>query len=324
MRTHLLATILGLTTVSLCTSLRVQAATFDYDQLKNISSRPINSNNRLTFSGDPFQNQGYTVFSNLNPTSLDSGHPVISLNGVGKAPYYVTGRQGSPEVPPSGATRATSATEIAGFPTFSNYLKNNGILLDSVGFGFGQKSDHDFIKTWNLGDDILGKDWFGSPNSNIEEKIYKANPDDVEVFLTFGTQKIVSFGYSDIYAAINYGSTTSVSDDSDVAFTDPITATKVTGLDPVGDALANAFLQDVAVGGGKIQLVHEEYQPDETNFILGNGFGGINLRFGASIQVVRPTTVPEPSSALGFLMFGALNAIYCLKRNKKTDEREVL
>lgn len=318
MRIHLLSTIIGLTTVSVGISLPVQAATFNYDQLKNISSRPIDSENSLTFAGEPFQNQGYTVFSNLDPTAPDAGHQVSInvLNGVGRAPYYVTGRQGSPEVPPSGATRATTATEIAGFSTFSSYLKNNAISLESFGFGFGQKSDRDFTKTWNLGDDIQGKDWFGSPDSNIEEKIYRANPDDVEIFLSFGTQKIVTFGYSDIYGAINYGSTTSVSDDSDVAFTDPMTATKVTGLDPIADALANAFLQDVAAGGGKVQLVHEEYQPDETNFIIGNGFGGINLRFGASIRVVSTTTIPEPSLALGFLMFGALNVISCIKKQK--------
>ena len=229
----------------------------------------------------------------------------------------MTGRQGSPEVPPSSATRATTLNEIVGFPMFSISLKNNNILLDSIGFAFGQKSDHDFTKTWNLGDDNLGKDWFASPDSTIEEKIYKANPDDVETFLSFGTQKIISFGYSDIYAAINYGSTKSVSDDSDVAFTDPMTLEKVPGLDPVGDALANAFLEDIAAGSGKVQLVHEEYQPDETNLIVGNGFGGINLRFGASIRIVDPTPVPEPSSALGLLMFGAFNAIHYLKKSKK-------
>ncbi|BBD63725.1 hypothetical protein NIES4072_26190 [Nostoc commune NIES-4072] len=314
MRTHIFSTLIGLTTVSVCMSLPVQAATFNYDQLKNISSRPINSENRLTFSGEPFQNQGYTVFSNLNPISLDSGHQVINLNGVGNAPYYVTGRQGSPEVPPSYATRATSLNEIAGFPMFSKYIKNNGITLDNVGFAFGQKSDRDFTKTWNLGDDRLGKDWFASSDSTIEERIYKANPDDVEAFLSFDRQKIVDFGYSDIYGAINYGATTSVSDDSDVAFTDPMTVKKVIGLDPIEDALANAFLQDVVAGGGKVQLVHEEYQPDETNFILGNGFGGINLRFGASIQVVSTRSVPEPSLALGLLMFGIFNAIYFSKK----------
>ncbi|BAZ33983.1 hypothetical protein NIES4074_64970 (plasmid) [Cylindrospermum sp. NIES-4074] len=314
MRTHLFSTIFGLTTVVICISPSVQAATFNYDQLKNISSRPINSENRLTFSGEPFQNQGYTVFSNLNPTSLDSGHPVINLNGLGNAPYYVTGRQGSPEVPPTSATRATSLNEIAGFPTFSSYLKNNGILLDSVGFVFGQKSDRDFTKTWNLGDDHLGKDWFASPDSSIEEKIYKANPNDVEIFLSLGTQKIISFGYSDIYAAIDYGSTKLVSDDSDVAFTDPMTLEKLTGLDPVGDALANAFLEDIAASGGKAQLVHEEYQPDESNLLIGNGFGGINLRFGASIRVVGATPIPEPSFGLGLLMFVAFNAIYYLKK----------
>lgn len=314
MRTHLFSTIWGLTTVFICISPSVQAATFNYNQLKNISSRPIDSNSSLIFSGEPFQNQGYTVFSNLNPTSPDSGHEVISLNGLGNAPYYVTGRDRSPEVPPSSATRVTSLNEIADFPMFSSYLTNNGISLDSVGFGFGQKSGRDFTKTWNLGDDLLGKDWFASPDSNIEEKIYKANPDDVEIFLSYGTEKIVSFGYSDIYSAIDYGSTKSVSDDSDVAFTDPMTVKKVTGLDLVGDALANAFLEDVATGGGEVQLVHEEDQPDESNFLIGNGFAGINLRFGASIQVVSAIPVPESSPALGLLMFGIFNAIYYLKK----------
>ncbi len=316
MRTHLLPTLLGLTTtVSICTSLgvhSVQAATFNYDQLKNISTRPINSGNTITFSGTPDQNQGYTAFSNLDSTALDFGHQVTSLNGSGNSPYYVTGREGSPEVPPSGATRATTTTEIAGFPVFSSYLKNNGIPLDSIGFGFGPKSDRSFNKTWNLGNDRLGEDWFASPDSTIEEKIYKANPDDVEEYISFGNEKIVNLGYSNIYAAIDYGPTKAFSDDKDVALTDPTTATKVTGLDPVGDALANAFLQDVAAAGNKVQLVHEEDQPDENNFAIGNGFGGINLRFGASIAAV-----PEPSSALGFLIFGALGTVSYLKKQKQ-------
>lgn len=314
MRTYHLSKLLGLTTtVAVCAPLSVQAASFNFDQLPNISSRPIESDYRLSFLGNTSENQGYTAFSNLDPSAPDFAHRDISLNASGNgALYYVTGRQGSPEEPPISATRSATVTEIAGFPALSSYLTSNEIPLDKIGFGFSQKSDRSFTETWNLGDDILGQDWFASPDSPIEERIYTANPDDVELFLSYGTTKIVNFGYSDIYSVLDYGSTTSVNDDIDSAFTDPTTITKVAGLEPSADALANAFLQDVAAGGGEVQLVIQDSEVNDTNFTTGNGFGIINFQLQGSIRAV-----PEPSSALGIFALGALGAVSYLKRQNE-------
>ncbi|MBW4450087.1 MAG: hypothetical protein KME38_25460 [Spirirestis rafaelensis WJT71-NPBG6] len=318
MRTQIVPVIIGLTSaVTMCSWSAARAATFDFNQLKNISSRPIDSDNRLQLFGNPADKQGYTAFFNLDPSALDSGHADISLNASGNgAPYYVTGRQGSPEVPASGATRTSTVADIVGFPSLSNYLTNNSIPLSSIGFSFSRKSDRDFTKTWNLGNDRLGEDWFASPDSPIEERIYKANPDDVETFLSFGTTKILSFGYSNIYSVLNYGPTTALADDIDSAFTDPLTATKVAGLDPLAEGLANALLQDVNAAGGRVQLVIQDNDVQLPTFTTGNGFGVLNFQLVGSLRAVRPATVPEPHSALGLLVFGTLGGVFYLKKRK--------
>lgn len=322
MRTYHLSTLLGLTTtVAVCASIPVQAASFNFDQLQNISSRPIDSNYRLNFLGEPFDNQGvysnqgYSAFFNPDRSAPDGGHADISLNASGNgAPYYGTGRQGSPEQPRSGATRTATVNEITSFPVLSSYLTSNEISLSDIGIGFGQKSDRSFTETWNLGDDILGQDWFASPDSTLEERIYTADPDDVEIFLSYGTTEIVNFGYSDFYSVLEYGPKTAFSDDIDILFSDPVTATKVTGLEPFADGLANAFLQDVAAVGGQVQLYLEDRNVDDSYIASGNGFTVINLRAQGSLRAV-----PEPSSALGILALGTLGAVSYL--NKQRNKR---
>jgi hypothetical protein len=280
---------------------------------------PAESANRLTLIGNPTENQGLSAFFNLDPSAPDFGHRDISKNASGNgAPYYATGRQGSPEVPASGATRTATVTGTTSFPNFSSYLTSNGISPSSIGLVLGQKSDRSFTQTWNLGDDILGKNWFASPDSTIEERIYAANPDDVELFLSYGTNKILDFEYSDLYTVFDYGPTQSPSDDRDLAFTNPIGATKVAGLESLTDGLANAFLQDVANAGGKVQIVSDDRQvTGDTAFATGNGFGIVNLPFTGYIQVASSVSVPEKSSALGLLMLGALFAISQVKKQKQ-------
>lgn len=310
--------LLGLTSaVAVIAPMPVQAATFNFDQLQVIPSRPLASTSRLNLFGTPSENLGYSAFSNIDPSAPDFGHRDISLNASGNgAPYYVTGRQGSPQEPPIGATRTANVSGVAGFSTLSNYLTNNAIDFSNLGFSFGQKSDRTFTTTWNLGEDKFGQDWFASPTSTIEERIYTANPDDVELFLSYGTTKIVSFGYSDLYSVLDYGPTIELSDDIDIAYTDPVKSTKVDGLNPFENALANAFLQDVAAAGGGIQLLIEDTEVEQDiNGGIGNGFGVINLRFVGSLRAVA---IPESSSVLGLLMLGALGAVSYLKKQKMT------
>lgn len=319
MRSYNFSNLLGLTTtIAVCVPLSAQAASFNFDRLQNISSRPIESTYTLGLLGTPSENQGYLGFFNSDPSALDFGHRDISLNASGNgAPYYTAGRQGSPQEPPTDATRTSTVTEVGGFPTLSSFLTSNGISLSNLGFSFGQKNDRNFTTTWNLGEDKLGQDWFASPNSNIEERIYKANPDDVELFLSYGTNKIVNFGYSNIYSVLDYGATTQVSDDVDAAFTDPVKVTKVDGLDPFADALANAFLQDVSTAGGAVQVVIEDNNVSDINVTQGNGFNIINLKFLGAIRAIPGVKIPEPCSLLGLSMFGVLGAV-CYRKKSKT------
>lgn len=341
MRTYYLSTLLALTsTVGIYAPLPVQAQSTTCNPLPpgstptinvrdpdatsyfpNLPVQPIDSEYRLQTTGNPsiaapFGNQGFAAFSNRAAQAPDSGHCDISRNAGGfGAPYYVTARPGSPEFPPSGATRATTVTEVIGFPTLSSYLSDNEISPTSIGFNFTQKSDRSFTDTWNLGDDVLGEDWFATPDSTLEERIYGADPDDVQLSLSYGTIPIIDLGYTPLYSTLDYGSTKEVKDDFEVNFTAPTVPTKVSGLDPSVDALADALLADVADAGGSLQVVlATTLIIDESRPNTGNGFNTLLFSFPADIRAVE--TVPEPSSALGILALGALGAVSYLKKQK--------
>ncbi len=314
---HHISTLLGLTGIlSLQICVPSQAATtFDLSRLKDIKSRPIESNTRLDLFGSDINQQGYTAFFSQNPLASDFLHNDISLNASGNgAPYYVTGRENSPEEPISSSIRTATVTAIPGFTNLNSYLTSNGISADNIGFGFGQNNYNQFTKTWNLGENKLGQDWFASPDSNLEERIYRANPNDVGFYLTFGATKIVTLGYSDIYLGLDYGLTKSPFDDTEISFTDPMKATKVTGLDSLADGLATALLKDVTAGGDYLQFYLFDTFTNDTRVTTGNGFVAIDLHLPGSLRVVRP--VPETSPTLGILMFSALCAISQLNKKR--------
>jgi hypothetical protein len=309
--------LLGLTATALVWSpLATQAATFDYNRIKNISARPIASNDVLSFFGDLKRNEGYVGISNLDPNAPDAGHVGFRPN-TGNADYYALGRSRSPEL--SGATRAASLENVKGFSNFFNYLNDNNISLGSIGFSFGPKSDRPFTKTWNLGKDKLGQDWYGSPDSTIEEIVYQANPDDVEIFLAYGNTKIINFGYTPLYLiSVNEDPTTNLFNNMNIHLTEPISVSKVAGLDPFASGLANAFLQDVSAAGGSVQFV-AQYEPDasDISFSESQGYGMFNLSFPVELRAVNNTSVPEPNSILGLLAFGSLGVI--LRRSQKKN-----
>ncbi|MUH01248.1 PEP-CTERM sorting domain-containing protein [Scytonema sp. UIC 10036] len=302
--------LLGLTaTIAVLTPMTVEAATFDYTRLNNITARPIDSNDVLKFDGEQSQNEGYVAFSNADPNAPDSGH--IGLGGAlsrGNTAYYIAGRQDSPD--PSGATRAAGLENITGFSNFFKYLKSNNIPLSSIGFSFGSKSGQDLTKTWNLGEDKFGQDWFVNSDSTIGESIYRANPNDVELSLTYGTSKIISFGYSDTYFVSVNDQGDNYVDNLNIFLLDPVPAFKVASLDPLASGLADAFLQDVNAGGGSVQLVSEDVlETSDVSYTVSNGFEILNLSFSGELRVVKSKTVPDPSSALGLLVFGVLSVV---------------
>ncbi|GAB1543993.1 hypothetical protein NUACC21_66690 [Scytonema sp. NUACC21] len=314
-----LSLLLGLTTtIAVLKPMTVQAADYDYSRVKNLSARPIESNNVLSLYGDWSQNEGYAVFSNLDPDAPDTGRVGNRINATYTS-YYAIGRERSPEQ--SGATRSASLENFTGFNNLFNYLNKNNIPLSSVGFGFAPKNDRDLTKTWNLGENKLGQDWFSSPDSAIEEQLYRANPDDVELFLTYGTTKIINFGYSDFYV-ISDNSSGVVSDDNwNVFYTDPVPAYKVAGLDPLTSGLADAFLQDVAAGGS-VQFVSED-QPKVSDISVAftDKYQIFNLSFPLEIRVVSSKSVPESSPVLGLLTFGVVGVVPWMTKYKKKGKK---
>ena len=300
----------------------VKAATFNFDQLRFIEPRPIESDVFLDLQGLPSQNEGFVAFYNQDPDALDRGHTLVPLNSRAdipnvpdNAPYYGTGRQGSPEVPSTDATRTASLVNSFGFSNFESYLANNGIEVGDIGFAFGQKEDRDFTKTWNLGADVIGENWFAESDSPIEERIYSADPNDVELGLYNGITKIVDFGYSDYYAVVDYGPTTSFQDDIESNFTDPIKVNKVSGLSSLNEGLADAFVEDVFAAGNRVQIVNS-FEGDDLLQKSGNGFDMFVLPFPLQLRVVK--AVPEKSLTWGLLMFGVLAAIS--RRKKQSNQ----
>jgi hypothetical protein len=293
------------TTVLMSSPLGARAASIDLNQLSLIRSRPIASSTALSFFGAVENNQGQTVFLNPDPSAPDRGHLEISKNANRFiAPYYAAGRNASPEQ--IGATRAASFTGASGFTGLLNYLTVNNIASDELGFGYGQKSDRDFRETWNLGEDKFGQDWFGSPDSTIGERIYRANPSAVESFLALGNTKIVTFSYSPLYVAFDFGPTPGFDDTIDLFFSDPVTVSKVAGLSPLADGLADALLADVNRAGNRVQLVVEDFGAPDSTPTFANGLIVANVRLPLSIRVVQ---VNEPSLEYGLLVFGALGFV---------------
>ncbi|MGI2903110.1 PEP-CTERM sorting domain-containing protein [Tolypothrix sp. VBCCA 56010] len=278
---------------------------------------PNDYSHRVDFSGSILNNQGLVAYQGLDPSAVNFGHSGGAKNAVNiGSPYYVTGREGSPEIPSPGATRSADVTGLNNFPFLSQYLENNNIPLNSIGFGLKQKEGRSFEQTWNLGNNILGEDWYASPDSTIEENIYKANPDDVEWGLYYNQTKIVDFGYTDIYVAVDFGPTTSFLDDTSFNFTNPVPATKSVGLDQLQGGLADAFLQDVKNAGGKVRVSSSAPVTLETvRLAISDKYAMRVFSFAGSIQAVK--AVPEPSSQLGIFAFGVLGAAFWLRKKHK-------
>lgn len=315
MKNQTISFYLGLTLTTAMSALPAKAAMFNFDEFKLIPVRPISSNHVLSFNGKPEDNQGQTPFLIPNPNGPGFGHQEISKNSPPNqyAPYYTVGRQSSPEQ--TGATRATSLNGGMGFTNFFSYLNTNGINLNSIGFGYGQKPGLDFTKTWNLGDDLLGQDWLASHDSTIEERIYRADPNAVESFLILDNIKFINFEYSPIYAAFDKGPTTSFLDDQDLSLTEAVKPEKFSGLDPLIDGLAEAFLLDVRLNGGKVQLISQDAAVADPVpvFDPNTGFVMINLRLPLTLSVVA-TQVPESSSVVGLFLVATLGALLTKRR----------
>jgi PEP-CTERM motif len=312
MRNFLIA-LLGLTSATVLTIPgTVQAQTFDFDRLEFIEPRPLPANGTLFFFGDQNQNQGYAAYSNLDRNAPDAGH--IGFRNDLNSRYYATGREHSPD--PTGATRSASLERLTDFPNLINYLNQNGIPLSDIGYSFGQKDGVSVTQTLNLGADILGQDWFGRPGSPVEESIYRANPESFERYLTYQTTKIITFGYSDAFFASADDNPDSVFGNPNVFFSNPVSPSKVSGLDGLAAGIADALLQDVVAGGGKVQEFSLDIlDPEDLGVSVNQGFEIFTFSLPIEIRIV---SVPEPSSTFALMLLAGGGIVAHVKRQKRS------
>lgn len=317
MHTRYISLLLGMTTtatVTMVSSIPVRAASgsceagdlFDFDSIEFINTRPIQSNNCLRLFGE---REGANDPDPQGFVGYGRAHMEMSLNSPGNpAPYYASGIDFSPENLPGARQAATLLDDITGFTNFENFLTSNSISADRIGFSFGPK-DRDFSKSWNLGEDINGQNYFASPTSTLEERIYTANPNEVESFLLLDDEKFITFDYSNIYSFLEYGGSTAADDDSEAIISDPFGASKVGGLDGLSNAASDAFFADL--GNNQIQLLSEDVGvvPDFVSVSdpLGPFDPIVSIRFPVQLRIA---SVPEPSITFGllgvsFLAFGS-------------------
>ena len=272
--------------------------------------------------GDQNQNEGYVGYSNLDRTAPDAGH--IGFRSDLNSRYYVTSREQSPD--PTGATRSATLEGLTDFPNLSNYLTENGIPLSDIGYGFGLKNGGSATQALNLGEDILGQDWFGRPGSPVEEFIYRAEPENFDYYLTYKSDKIVSLGYSDIFVVGVDDNPGSVFGNPSIFYTSPTSPSKFAGVDGQPAEIADAFLQDVAAGGGKIQQVSEDILDPEDFAVSVNQDEGLEIftfSFPLEIRTVSGSettaSVPEPSSTLALMLFAGGGFAAHVRRQKKSQ-----
>jgi hypothetical protein len=275
---------------------------------------PDLADNYLPLSGDVASGYGITGYMRYDVFAPDAGHIVQGM--VQNAPfiphpgrpvtanYYLSGRAAGP-MPDGGVNDAVAGAPV-GMATTSAYVVDNALNIGQLTLRFGATTGNP-EHSWNLGADERFIDWFGEMASPIEQRIYQANPAQVESALYYNGTKILVFGYSPIYEILDYGPTDAEVDDVIQAYSDPVAAEKVAGLDPLRDGLADALLADIAAGGGLVQLRFDtaqritEFFPTsaDPDFLIASQFA-----FGGVIQVV-----PEPSQiglVVGLLAIGWL------------------
>lgn len=255
---------------------------------------PTLSNHRLALEGDNTASplQGVAGFFRIATGQGDSGHGlgtgvVQNSPDATRAYYYLIGAEGTPHG--SNPTDTAFGASLVGLANTANYFTSNGGGVGSFSLRFGP-TGNDPTKTWNLGADTQGADWHGSAASTIEERIYQANPADVSAGLYYAGTEILTFGYSPLYMVIDYGATTGTGDDTILAFSDPVTASKKSGLSLYNSGLADALLADINAHGGQVQLNFNSIQPATREDFVGGPYLYGAFAFQGSLQVV-----PEPS-----------------------------
>ncbi len=283
---------------------------------------PAFSGTGLGFTGHPDDGYGIVGYSTTGVAAPDRGHSVggVVLNAPNfqplfdvRAHYYIAGMQDSPFAKEGPKIATAHATTPFNLPNLASFVADTvGVNYSDIRFNFGANNPAQLNTTWNLGADTQGSDWTGSMASSLEQRIYRGDPAEVGSSLYFQDTPIIVFGYSPLYEKVDYGATTGGGDDTISAYSDAVTATMIDGL--AGDALglAEAFMADVAAGGGKVRLLFDTVQT--ITYVTDPELGYIhgNYSFSGAIMVV-----PEPASAAALLGAVALAGVVASRRRRR-------
>jgi hypothetical protein len=250
------------------------------------------SANRINMQGLNFTDGGNSGVVAMSPFS----HAVISQNAAPQNAYqWIMGHEGADYIGNT-ATDTATATSLTGMSATTTFFSGAGDM-NLLTFRFsstGASSD-----AWSLGTDTLGVNWWGNGGSTIEERIYAATPANVEATLCYNGTAIISFGYTPIYMLIDY-KTTDLEDDEIKAYSDPVAATKLSGLSGDADNLANALIADITAAGGLAQLNLDTFQTATRQDIYQVPGYGIFSFTGSIMAVPEPSTWALMTSLVAF------------------------
>ncbi|MCF3649408.1 PEP-CTERM sorting domain-containing protein [Synoicihabitans lomoniglobus] len=270
---------------------------------------PGGSDNEIGFSGS-IADAGVTGYQGDEAGTV--GHALNSQNAPSAiAYYYVAGRSDGPA--PTSTPYAAAATTATGFTLFQDTLGTQGFSLADVTLHFGPASAN-YENTWNLGQDrnglisatgasangggLLGVDheWEGWSGSSVEDRYYSADSSEVFYYLAVNGIRIVDIGYADLFMRVDYGASTSGSDDTIQAYH------TVTGVSITEDffgpeyTIADAFVSEVNANGGGLQVIIDSVQTAVSGTFSYNGNFGSHFAIEGRLAAVELSAVPEPGT----------------------------
>ena len=268
---------------------------------------PSGSANEIGFQGSS-TDAGVSGYQGVD--SSTKGHTLISDNApAGVAYYYVAGRPDGPA--PTATPYAAAGTTAAGFTQFRSNLTTFGYSLSDVTLHFGPSASV-YENSWNLGADSNGLNastgaalnpggalgvshqWEAWSGSSIEDRFYSANPAQVFYHLELDGTEIIEIGYADLFMRIDYGDSTSGSDDEIQAYHTISGVSAAAGLSGNALAIAQAFVSDVDDAGGGLQVIIDSVQPAVTGLFTYNGQFGSHFAIEGRLAAV--SAVPEPGT----------------------------
>ena len=144
-----------------------------------------------------------------------------------------------------------------------------------------------------LGVDHEYEAWSGSA---IEDRFYSAVSSEVTYYLAVGGTRIVDIGYADLFMRIDYGVSSSGSDDSIQAYHSVSGVSITDGLVGPEYMLADAFINDVNNAGGGLQVLIDTVQPAVTGTFSYNSQFGSHFDINGRLVALSASAVPEPGT----------------------------